>query len=134
VNIIWQFSHKTILFRSIINPKIINLIELNNSLIRKLNLNLNKILTKRNLANIFSLKKYNDPRNININNQWNKKYDSLLTLVFFSMKNLHRKCKIRINLYLLVNFKKTLKIKSNLTRLLISYTCQYRPLLHLLIK
>lgn len=99
----------------------------------KLNLNPTK-----SVAKIFTLKRYNDPRNININNQiiqWNRKDDSVKYLgVFLDEKltwNIHINKKLtqgyarmRI-LYPLINHKSTLQIKSSL----LLYTAIIRPLI-----
>lgn len=99
----------------------------------KLNLNPTK-----SVAKIFTLKRYNDPRNININNQiiqWNRKDDSVKYLgVFLDEKltwNTHINNKLtqgytrmRI-LYPLINHKSTLQMKSSL----LLYTAIIRPLI-----
>lgn len=94
------------------------------------------------MAKIFTLKRYNGPRNININNQiiqWNIKDDSVNNFGVFLDEKLT--CYVHINkrltqgyarmiiLYPLVNYISTLQIKSSLflytaiIRPLISYVC-----------
>jgi hypothetical protein len=97
-----------------------------------------KLNPTKSVAKIFTLKRYNDPRNININNQiiqWNRKDDPVKYLgVFLDEKltwNIHINKKLtqgyvrmRI-LYSLVNYKSTLQMKSSL----LLYTTIIRPLI-----
>jgi hypothetical protein len=91
-----------------------------------------KLNPTKSIAKIFTLKRYNDPRIININNQiiqWNRKDDSVKYLGdFLDEKLTQAYARMRI-LYPLVNYKSTLQMKSSLflyttiIRSLITYAC-----------
>lgn len=103
-----------------------------------------KLNPTKSVAKIFTLKRYNDPRNININNQiiqWNRKDDEVKYLDVFLDSYYKLTWNTHINkkltqgyasmriLYPLVNYKSTFQMKSSLLlyttiiRLLITYAC-----------